>query len=84
MLMGGNSNTYLQGKKNGGTDKELRGKGGRDKRGIVTATCGSKSRAECGRNAGPTSLNRDPDTSASWYWRTAAAVSTMIPDRLSL
>lgn len=37
MLMGGDSNTYLQGEGNGGTDKELRGKGGRDKGG--TSNC---------------------------------------------
>lgn len=37
MLIGGDSNTYLQGEGNGGTDKELRGKGGRDKGG--TSNC---------------------------------------------
>lgn len=49
MLTGGDSNTYLQGEGNGGTDKELRGKGAETREELVTATCGSKSTAECDR-----------------------------------
>lgn len=58
------------------TKREERARGQRQER---NTTCGIKSKAECDRHGRPTSLNQDLATSASWSWRTAAAVSTSDP-----